>query len=65
MSELTTKLNNMTAGELWEVMKGLVLDTSDHASIVYEAAMDAMETKVSEEKFVEICEKLEDMMEAA
>lgn len=65
MSELSAKLESMTAGEVWEVMKSLVLETSDHATVVYETAMDVMETKVSEEKFVEICEKLEDIMEAA
>lgn len=65
MSKLESKLDSMTSGELYEVLEGLTGDTSEHAGVVYDKALDAVQAKVSEEKFTEICEKLEALEDAA
>jgi len=65
MGDLDTKLTGMTSGELWEVLRDLAGDTSDSASLVYEKALDALEGRVGEDKFAEICEKLEDLEDAS
>lgn len=59
MNTLTAKLKSMTSGELYEVMLGLAKQTTDEANTIFEAAMEIMESKVSEEKYLEICARLE------
>lgn len=62
MNKLQEKLNKMTSGELFEILKGLSKDTSDAAMVVYEEAINQFELKVSDSIFISKLAILDEMV---
>ena len=58
MNEITTKIQSMTAGQVWEVIWSLKDKTDDASDLIFCEALEALETKVSEEKYIELMGKL-------
>ena len=52
------KLNNMSAGEVWEIVWTLKNKFDDSSDMVFTIALDVLESKVSESKFLELAENL-------
>ena len=63
MLALKNKIYSMDAKEIWELLKGLVNNESDEAVIVYDIAVDVLETMVSEENMIRLFNELDNMME--
>jgi hypothetical protein len=61
MDKLKEKLQGMTSGELWEILIGLIGSLDDASCMVYELAIDAFESKVSDDVFVDRLNKLDAM----
>ena len=59
---LELKVNAMTSGELLEVLKCLVNQHGEAQTKIYDLALDAIEKKVTDEKFIEICEMLDNKL---
>lgn len=55
---LTDKLSKMNINELAEIVGRMMNDTRSEASIVIDAALSALESKMPEADFVRFCEKL-------
>lgn len=55
---LTEKLSKMNINELAEIVGRMMNDTRSEASIVIDAALSALESKMPEADFVRFCEKL-------
>ena len=55
---LTEKLSKMNINELAEIVGCMMNDTRSEASIVIDAALSALESKMPEADFVRFCEKL-------
>ena len=49
MNAIQNKLEEMTSGELFDVLKALVFDEREEADLIYTYALNAIEKKVSEE----------------
>ena len=52
------KLNRMTSGEVYEVLLGLKERFDDAAMMVFDVALDVLESKVSETEFLRLAENL-------
>lgn len=52
------KLNSMTSGEVYEVLLGLKERFDDAAMMVFDVALDVLESKVSEAEFLRLAENL-------
>ena len=52
------KLNSMTSGEVYEVLLGLKERFDDAAMMVFDVALDVLESKVSETEFLRLAENL-------
>ena len=63
MSALKNKIYSMEPKEIWELLKGLVNNESVEAMIVYDTAVDVLETMVSEENMIRLFNELDNMME--
>jgi hypothetical protein len=55
---LTEKMAKMNIDELAEIVGRLMNDTSSEATMVIDAALSAIESKMPEADFVRFCEKL-------
>lgn len=58
MNQITAKLESMTAGAVWEVITGLADKLDDASDMVMTAALEVLELKVSEDKYIELMDKL-------
>ena len=58
MNPLQTKLNAMTSGELYEIAMQMTKRVGEEADIVMMNILEALESKVSEEKFTELADNI-------
>lgn len=57
MNAIESKLNSMTAAQVFEVLAGLMNNESAEADVAIEAAMNVLETKVGETEFCRLIEQ--------
>lgn len=55
---LTEKLSKLNIDELAEIVGRMMNDTRSEATVVIDAALSVMESKMPEADFVRFCEKL-------
>jgi len=58
MSKLANELSKKTAGELQDILIALKDNFEDAAMAVYDAALSAIESKITEDQFVYLCDKV-------
>ena len=58
MSNLANELSKKTAGELQDILIALKDNFEDAAVTVYIAALNAIESKISEDQFIYLCDKV-------
>lgn len=58
MDAIKNKLNNMMAGEVLEILHSLKDKFDDASMLVFEIGLEVLESKVSEEKFIEVTANL-------
>lgn len=58
MSKLANELSKKTAGELQDILIALKDNFEDAAMAVYDAALNAIESKITEDQFVYLCDKV-------
>lgn len=56
---ITARLENISVSELAEMASRLMTDYRDGASVVMDAVMTALESKMPEADFIQFCSKLE------
>ena len=58
VKEMTAKLSGFTADELKAQVKVFAADHSDHANLVIDAILSALEPKISEREFIMFCDSI-------